>query len=315
MQEPPRGSVARGFFVGSRFGKLLNWALIVGGLAGIIYPAFIDGNQGFTKAILKLFEPSWSLEFSMRWLCVIVFAAAVYTFITTQYYKNIPISVISTKLTAHFEDPTGSRVRVDREQSMRANEADVTAYFWSTKPTTETGSVPKNLFVSSVYCKGARLNNNLDYYGSDSKGYDIIHDFGTSMPFAWYMPLVPMWILNRNVNDLWGFIGNNIVVRTNSTTFLEEFNGEVATMQFYAENYPNHNITIELNFYPSHVPQDFKVIRIRNNGVVQEDYITKSNSLFSIYIRNLQDERLRITWTPANQAKIVSAAMLPSAPS
>jgi hypothetical protein len=40
-----------------QFSKLFNWAIIIAGVAGIIYPAFLDPYPGLTQIFASLFRP------------------------------------------------------------------------------------------------------------------------------------------------------------------------------------------------------------------------------------------------------------------
>jgi hypothetical protein len=113
----------------SRYGHLLNWVILIAGIVGIIYPAFVDEKQSLTQIIISLFDPKPTLGFAMRWLSVFLIVGGAYILVTSWAYRNLPISVIWTRLDIHFENADGSRVRVQRQQTFRANQPGVTAYF------------------------------------------------------------------------------------------------------------------------------------------------------------------------------------------
>jgi hypothetical protein len=85
-------------------GRILNIALIVGTLIGILEPAFSHENIGLTQIILSLFEPEWTQRFLMRWLLALSFAASCYAFIIGMIFRNIPITIIWTKIEVRFAD-------------------------------------------------------------------------------------------------------------------------------------------------------------------------------------------------------------------
>jgi hypothetical protein len=279
-----------------RYGHLINWAILVAGVAGIIYPAFFDERLGLTQIFISLFEPKPTLGFAMRWLSVVVLCGAAYILITGWIYQNLPISVIWTKLDVHFETPDGSRVRVEREQALRANQPGVTAYFMQCRPTSEKGRAPEHLITASVYCDGIQFEDSLELHGNDARGFEVTHLFGTPLPYAWYVLLTPISWLNREPQKLVGSFKRKIVLRRMSITYLNEFNVVKPAMNIQAAIYSQHNIAITFHMPHGRPLRDLRARRIKTNGVVDVSFRDQGN-MRSLYIDRLQNEILRITWS------------------
>lgn len=86
---------------GYGLGRIINVVLIIGTATaiGILQPAFSEGT-GFTQIVVSLFNFQWTQEFLMKWLLVLAFLAACYTLFTSIIFRNIPITIISTKIDA-----------------------------------------------------------------------------------------------------------------------------------------------------------------------------------------------------------------------
>lgn len=116
--------------MGDRLKQLVGWVVLLAAIIGIIYPAFFDQRLSLTQILISLADfNNVSIGFLMRWLYVIIVIGTGYILITNWLYRNLPISVIWTRLDLHFDAADGSQVRIEREQALRANQPGVTAYF------------------------------------------------------------------------------------------------------------------------------------------------------------------------------------------
>ncbi len=155
--------------------------------------------------------------------------------------------------------------------------------------------MPANEITGSVYCGDIQFQDRLDLHGTESRGFEIMHLFGIALPYAWYMPLAPVWALNRELEKLiWPF-KKKVPVRRMSITYLNEFNIEKPSMSFIAAVYPQHNNSIHMHFPPGHAARNLQAKRIKSNGVVDVRWRNQGN-VFSMYIERLENETLRITW-------------------
>jgi hypothetical protein len=280
-----------------RLANLVNWAILIAAIIGIIYPAFFDPHLSLTQILISLADFNQiTLSFLMRWLSVLVFLFAVYIMITNWAYRNLPISVIWTRLDVHFESPDGSKVRIDREQALRANQTGVTAYYVNCKPTAEKGRVPEDGISCSVYCGDQEFKSDIDLHGSEARGFEIMHLFGNQLPYAWYMPLIPRWLLNREPERLFRWVRTKVAIRRMSIKYLDEFNVAKPSVSFIAAIYPHYNVAVSLHFPPNTSTRNLRARRIKTNGVVEMPWRNQGN-VFSIFIDRLENETLRITWT------------------
>jgi hypothetical protein len=242
-------------------GPLFNRALLLGGLAGIIYPAFIEGPPGkpapsLTQAIIGLIlEPKPELGYFMRVLSLFVVVAFGYVVIIEWLYRKLPITAVQTNISIGFNQNYSLAV-VNRSQVLRANQASVSAYFSLIAPTSPSGATPRADIAMDAFCYGCELKSSKMMIGADDRGFEIIHDFGADIPYRWYMPLIPSWAMKKDLDKMARFLRNNLVRRTQSAAYIDDFTGENPSMSFRAANYPQRNISIEVEF-DAPIPKDW----------------------------------------------------------
>jgi hypothetical protein len=281
---------------GYGIGQIINVVLIIGTAIGILQPAF-SGNVGLTQILISLFDPTFTQEFLMKWLLMLAFLAACYTFIISIVYRNIPITVISTDITVTFLSGDFSEVHIYREQLLRANQPNVTAYFSSHTPSGR-GQIPHAQITAAAYCDKAGFQSDFEIFGEDGKKAELFHMFLDGLPYKWYMPLIPIWFLNNEYNKLPRFLRKNLVSRTNKVIYINEFNVEkpVIDFAFITGRYHQHNITINLSFPHTPRPASLRVMRIKNNGVIKISPQIKANGDVLIHSHTIRMETIRITW-------------------
>jgi len=176
-----------GFFM-KGLGSLFSWAVLVAAVAGIIYPAFIEGEAGaqppgVTQVLFNLFlEPHLTLGYFMRILCLVVTVASGYLLALTKIYSKVPITAVRTAINIEFTNDL-SKAIITREQTLRANQPNVTAYFTEMLPT-NGGKILGSSINMNVHCQDCELNSRLERTGSDSSGFEIIHHFGGELPYS-----------------------------------------------------------------------------------------------------------------------------------
>lgn len=278
-----------------RAGKIFNVFLILGTVIGILQPAF-SSDVGLTQIILSLFEPQWSQAFLMRWLFVLVFIASSYNLILGMIFKNIPVTVISARIDVRFKSNDGSLVEIQREQLLRANQPDVTAYFSKHVPGQTNGTVPFDRITASAFCESRNLADTFEVYGEEHRQAEVIHKFGQSLPYAWFMPLVPNWFLNRDYNRIPKFFRKYVVVRRITVFYANEYNVPKPVMDFNVINlYRHFNMYVNINFNGMGYPAAFAARRIKHNGIVDVP-IERENNTARIRLDRVRAETLRITW-------------------
>ncbi len=288
------------------FFKALNVAIFLGAVAGIIYPAFIDDKASLTQIFVSLFEPSWSLSFLMRWLVAFILVASLYVFFVGMYYRSVPITILNSNLELKYLSPDGSRVQFTRKQTLRANQRNVTAFFSTHTTSTANGRIPRAHVNVSAYCDSCDLADRIEIYGQESRSLEVIHIFGRPMPYAWFMPVVPVWLLGSEYDRLPKIFRPYVVSRSHSAIYENEFDTD-PVMQFKAAAYPTFNAVISIDFTNTKLPvqRDIKAMRIKNYGVVDMQFEYNKNDKKIIFrINKLQNERLRITWPILGESKL-----------
>lgn len=269
----------------------MQWFL--GLISAVVFAAGIAG------IILSAFFPEWMMRDAMIGLSVFFLVAAIYTFVMVLLFAKTPVTVVNTFFRISMNEDY-SLAKFSRSQMLRANRPDVSAYFTKSSPSNPSGKIV-NLKVG-IYCPGAVLDNILDEFGDESRGYEIIHGFGRYLRYRWFMLLIPTWWLKgEEINDLPGFIRNNLAVRTQSHELKDEFNCKKPRLNFAAVDYPQHNISFEIKFSGG-IPKNLKIKRLQPHGVVDvmsyESHKDKDVVVFRI--PRLHKETLRIYWENTN---------------
>jgi len=286
-----------------RFGAVFSAAVFIAGVAGIVYPAFIEGPAGThppspTQIVVGLFlEPHLTLAYFMRILCLVVVLISAYIWIVERMYRNLPITVVQTKVKMDF-NADYSRVVVRREQILRANQPNVTAYRLEVLPTSPLGRTPVADIQMSLFCHGADISFATGaplFKGSDDRGYEIIHYFGRKMPYNWYMPMIPAWAMKKELSQMISPIRDSLVLRTQTATYINDFNSINPAMSFVASSYPQRNISMELHF-EGPAPSKFYAMRIKNNGVLEVKVDNTNTTSRKISVDSLESETLRLGW-------------------
>ena len=280
------------------FWRGLNIILLLAGVAGILYPSFIEPRVGFTQAFLSLFHPDASFAFAMRWLLAILFLIALYAFILGRMYRGIPITVLSSAITIKYMTPDGSTVLLQKEQTVRANQANVTALFNTHATTSTRGRMPKDSVSVSVYAEAVTLNDRTQIYGQEGRSLEVIHFFETPLPFAWFMPLIPVWFLSGEYDRIIRPFRKYVVRRANSVIYENEFNHE-PVMRFTTETYPTFNVVITIDFSETNIPprETIQAMRMKNHGVTMliPEYNSQTKKI--VYrLNEMRNERLLLTW-------------------
>jgi hypothetical protein len=163
---------------------------------------------------------------------------------------------------------------------------------------TPGGRIPKSEITVSAFNDATRLNNTCEIYGQENRSLEVMQLFGNPLPYAWFMPLAPLWAIGGQYEHIPRVFRKYIVKRTNTVVYENEFNIE-PVMQFQADVYPSKNVVITFDFSESSLPPEetIKALRIKNYGVVtmQPEYL-RSESKFVFRLNSLQSERVRISW-------------------
>lgn len=278
-----------------QLGRFVSWLIAVTAVVGVIYPAFVDERMGLTQIAISMFKPELSFGFAMRWVSLIFLVGAAYIISVGIIYRRTPITVARTEVTITFHDSSGQKVKMEREQLLRANRTDVTAYFFKVSPENDGATIPKDSIHTTIHGDCDGFESSAELHGSETRGFEVTHNFGRSLPYAWYMPLIPAASLNKSYNQLSRRIKLNTAVRRQSLIYLNEFNHARPTMNFSASTYPQQHVTFKIHFHGA-IPDGFAVRRIQTIGVVNVPVDRQSETLVEFHIDRLHNETVRISW-------------------
>jgi hypothetical protein len=65
------------------------------------------------------------------------------------------------------------------------------------------------------------------------RSVEVLHIFDEPLPFSWYMPLIPTWILQRDPDGLFKFIRKNVVQLRDEVHCESEFYVSRPVMNFH----------------------------------------------------------------------------------
>jgi hypothetical protein len=250
-----------------QFEKLLNWGLLIGGFIGIVFPAFLDPPKSLTQILVGTLKPELTLSYAMEVLFLVMFLCGAYILSIRRIFRDIPITVMSTRINIEFGDK-GKKAAFHREQILRANHNDVTAYHSAVQPTSPGGKIIEKQINMSVYCENCNFTNEVDSVGTEQTGFEFIHEFGQSLPYKWYMPLIPLSLIPPESRSNFKAIKNNLVIRTQDMVYEDEFNVEKPMVQITSGRYSARNTEIVLRFHGLDKPKEVKCRMIKSNGVV-----------------------------------------------
>jgi hypothetical protein len=274
-------------------GNVLAFVLLMATVIGILQPAY-STDISLTHILLSLFHPAWTQEFLMRWLLVIGFISACYLIMLQFIYRNIPITVVSTEIVTTF-GANGSGVQ-KRTQRLRANRRNVTAYISNHAPSALTGKIIRDQMRAEAFCHDWPATSHVEIRAMGS-GFEMLHIFDRPLPFSWYIPLIPIWILNRDPNRLFKFIRNKVVMRRDEIHYVGEFNSEQPLMNFtQAGRYHHYNLSIRLEF--NELPfTNFQAREIQNNGVLNIQFESESENVRIVRVDKMITGTIRISWS------------------
>lgn len=281
--------------------SIINVALILGTIIGILQPA-CSTNIGLTQIILSLFHPEWTQEFLMRWGLVIVLVASCYMFVIRMMFRNTPLSVIWTEAEVNFLKQDGSEVKSHRKQLLRANQPNVTACFNRHTVSSANGKTPHNRIELAAYCVNTKLNDYSDISGNETGATDIIHIFRTPLPYKWYMPLIPKFVINRHYDRIPMFIRKYLVLRYLFVVYENEYNVRKPVIDLKSDSvaYQHFNLRVTIDFGEGTIPSDLTVRRLNNSGCGVIDVLFEkrpADHCVVIRLDKMTIETLRITWT------------------
>lgn len=246
------------------FWRTLEFILTIAGIAGIIFPAFLEAPRPtISEAIVSLFHPALTFIFVARWLSIIPILLAIYIAIIRWIYRDLPISIIWMRVDVYFSKADGSEIKFERRQALRANQGGVSAYYQEISPSSENGRAPEQGFEHSIICGNKTFHKaDLDFDGDEKRGYKITHEFGESLPYSKFLHVIPTFMISRDPQRLWSFFKNRIPMRTMSVTFIDEFNVPKPSISITASVYAHHKLELHLHFPSGVTPKKLRARRM-----------------------------------------------------
>jgi hypothetical protein len=158
------------------------------------------------------------------------------------------------------------------------------------------GEIDGAAISSSIFSTYHTIRSQDEGYGNDKSGYEMLQLFSQPLPYGWYMPLVPVALLNRNYHDLWRLLQRNVVVRRQTVRYLNEFNVPTPSIDLMATIYPTLNITVNMKL-SAPVPQTLKVRLIQDYAATEIPCQRLPDHAIQVRVRKLRKgEKIKITW-------------------
>lgn len=235
-----------------------------------------------------------------RPLLAILAGGLLYNAVVAYWFRNKPLSALETNVALVFLEADGSRVRIRREQVIRANHSNVKAYYMQLIP--EAGaSIPENE-IDVQLCPPHNVVSDKELIGSATKGWECFQTFEPALPYTPFFPFIPKWFFLLSERNSIPFFGKYVLRRTVSAVYVNDLNEDKPSYELTASRYPHHNISVRVHFDPTRYPLPDKVFAhiIQDNGVHQASVTqpaSESPSTYEVKVRTLQPgTRIRISW-------------------
>ena len=266
------------------------------GLAGFtsvrdLYDKLIAGENvvGDLLSQFSFLLEDWRLAFLLMFLALLY-----HTWINAKF-KSIPISVLSTNITLRFVQPDGSDVHVFRNQILRANRPNVTAYFGTLTPR-PGGRIDKDSIDCDVVGENANVTSTFDALGDEDTGWEIVQKFSPRIPYTSFFPFIPNLIHFGNTAH---YFDKLILRKFSECHYINDLNTEYPEFNLKALRYTHHRVLIELEFHENNIPSpdSIQAQLFGRNGVRNITPIrTPQPKVFRVEVSDLRQDRLRITW-------------------
>ena len=240
-----------------------------------------------------------SLDYTRVILSVLLICFAWITFDTIRYRKK-PISIFGSKIVIRFLDPKGDRVNIVREQKIRGNAPNVSAYYMEVSAE-YGGKIPRAGITEAATFAYPGFSSNLRLHGNEEK-WEVIQRFTPSLPYKWYNTLIPEWLLRLAASFGDTFLPRFVVSRTIAVEWIDEYNKPDAQYYLEAGRYAQRNLTVEVHFYSTRQPrpQSVKAWRVERNGITEfllnQRNVGGPDPFYHLYIPELRGETLRLFW-------------------
>jgi hypothetical protein len=288
---------------------MLSFVMALAGVIGLLAPAISVSPVDIWGKVQHFFQAQTYLVFpAERSLIALFVFGLLYNAAVAWRFRHRPVSVLSTRFELHFSEPDRSVVRVEREQRLRANRPDVTAYYMTMKPD-PGGKINKKDIECWISPKNAKISDSVVPIGSPEAGWECMHCFEPHLPYAWYSPVIPQFVMRNSRASLPKFVRKLIIVQRVKTIYREDFNREEPSFNVTSTRYRQRNVTVDIFFHEDRTPVADQIVaqRIRANGVQNEEIERRrkdGKDYFRVYVGKLYDERVRIAWKLPEQGAL-----------
>ena len=294
------------------FGALVNpilYLIAILGLAGFssirdLYNTLFS-NQNLVENLLP--KLSFLLD-DWRLLFFFMFLILLYRTWINMKFRTSPISVLSTKITLRFLKPDGSKVHVFRNQVLRANHPNVTAYYATMTPRWG-GRISTKSINCELFGDNSKVISTFDQIGEETTGWEIVQKFNPSIPYTPFFPFIPNFLY---YSDNFNLLDRLVVKKSSECNYIDDLNTDSPEFNLKAMRYTHQKVEIKLLFMKGGVPVpgSIQAQLIQRNGVRDlTPEKTEQPTEFIVKVSDLRQDRLRVTWkwqNPGNEAKGVA---------
>ena len=209
-------------------------------------------------------------------------------------FRNTPLTVLTTHITLRFEKSDGSYVHVFREQTVRANQPNVKAYYTTMTPRWG-GTIARSTIESGLSNETKKIFSSSDVTGHEATGWQLVQTFDPAVPYTPFFPFIPRFLFKENNR----YFQKYVLKRHSRCYYENDFIDPDPYFSLKAERYTHHEVEIILQFDVNAVPPAvaMKAQLIDRHGVsdVAVRPTAKGNE-YMIRVLNLRHDELRISW-------------------
>ncbi len=278
---------------------LLSPILFVSGIIGIVGTDNLNTAwQWFLTTAVPWTVPLLTLENLLLLLLILV---STYAFLRSVKKPRAPIEVLSTNISITVDRDDHSKYTVFTEQYLRANRPEVSAYYNNFSPS-PNGEVFRNISTSIDGYGGTVIEQEPDsplQVGTEKSGWDCIQVFEQPLPYPFYAPLVPSFMLAKQEPQRMSALLKRMVVRRTTTVhFKDDVNVKTRYQTISARRYPQRDITISLAFPDNASIKKNKVIarHRKQNAVSIETVDWTSSNTCKVFFKRIRNETAGIYW-------------------
>lgn len=269
------------------------------GVVGLIGFENLDAASAFAKGALANID--WTRLAArintQNVIAVISFVLGASYSVNSVLSRRTPLKILKTSIEILVDQGDRSGYSVVRKQLLRAASEDVTAYHITTRPVLG-GTIPEDGISGTAFNPNPTFTYKLHKRGSETKGWDLTHQFIPKMPFNPFSIFIPDWaILAADKLSIQLF--NGLIVRRELTVLHKDGTLSSPYYSIEADKYVHRNLSITVKFADSmqNFDSDVRVVNIRSNAYIElkKDWSDGFKTL-TISARSLRSEKIRVDW-------------------